>query len=52
MPGYSTGVDWDYVRRGIADYPGVISLELRWVNGMTREEFYSAAIKAAKFVKE
>lgn len=51
MPGYSIGVDWDYVRRYISDYTGVISLELRYVNGMTREEFYTAAINAAKWVK-
>lgn len=52
LPGYSTGVDWDYVRRNIADYDGVISLEVRYINGMSCDEFYAAAMKAARFVKQ
>lgn len=52
MPGYSTGVDWDYVRHYIADYTGVISLETKYITGMTPEDYYREAIKAARFVKE
>lgn len=51
LPGYSTGVDWDYVRRNIADYDGVISLEVKHPAGMIDREFFTAAIKAARFVK-
>lgn len=50
MPGRSTGVDWDYVRRNLKDYTGVISLELKRIPEMTHEEYYAAAYKAARFV--
>ena len=40
------------VRRNIADYDGVISLEVRYINGMSCDEFYAAAMKAARFVKQ
>lgn len=51
MPGKSVGVDWDYVRKYIADYEGVISLELKRDPNMTLDEFYAAAYESAKFVK-
>ncbi len=51
MPGEGTGVDWDYVRKYLADYDGVISLELKADPSMTREEYYAKALRCAKFVK-
>ena len=51
LPGHSTGVDWDYVRRWIADYDGVISLEVKTPRDIPHEVFYAEAIKAARFVK-
>lgn len=51
MPGTSCGVDWDYVRRYIADYDGVISLEVKRIPDISWEEFFDIAIKAARFVK-
>lgn len=51
MPGKGGGVDWDYVRKYLADYEGVISLELKKDPDMTLDEFYAAALESAKFVK-
>lgn len=51
LPGHSTGVDWDYVRRWIADYDGVISLEVKTPRDIPHEVFYAEAIKAVRFVR-
>ena len=51
LPGRGTGVDWDYVRRNIADYEGVISLEVKKIPGVPFDEFFADAFEAAKFVK-
>ena len=51
LPGLGTGVDWDYVRRNIADYEGVISLEVKKIPDVPYDEFFADAMKAAKFVK-
>ena len=50
-PGRGTGVDWDYVRKYIADYEGVISLEVKKIPGVPYDEFFADAFEAAKFVK-
>ncbi len=52
LPGHSTGVDWDYVRKWIADYDGVTALEISTPKDVPREVFYAEAMKAARFVKE
>ncbi len=51
MPGKGGGVDFDYVRKYLTDYEGVISLELKRDPNMTLDEFYAAALESAKFVK-
>lgn len=51
LPGRGVGVDWDYVRKNIADYEGVISLEVKKIPEMPLDEFYATALEAAKFVK-
>ena len=51
LPGRGVGVDWDYVRRNIADYEGIISLEVKRIPDMSLDEFYAEAFEAAKFVK-
>jgi sugar phosphate isomerase/epimerase len=51
LPGRGTGVDWDYVRKNIADYNGVISLEVKRIPELSLDEFYTQAFEAAKFVK-
>lgn len=51
LPGQGTGVDWDYVRKYLEDYEGVISLEVKRDTTIPAEEFYAKAFEAAKFVK-
>ena len=51
LPGRGVGVDWDYVRKNIADYEGVISLEVKRIPEMSLDEFYAAAFESVKFVK-
>lgn len=51
LPGRGTGVDWDYVRKYIADYEGVITLEVKKIPGVPYDEFFADAFEAAKFVK-
>lgn len=51
LPGKSVGVDWDYVRRNLEGYEGVISLEVKRIPDMPIDEFYAAALESAKFVK-
>ena len=51
LPDRGTGVDWDYVRRNLEGYEGVISLEVKRIPEMTLDEFYTQALSAAKFVK-
>ena len=51
LPGRGTGVDWDYVRKNLEGYEGIISLEVKKIPEMSLDEFYSAAFEAAKFVK-
>ena len=51
LPGRGTGVDWDYVRKNLEGYDGVISLEVKKIPEMSYDEFYTAAFESAKFVK-
>lgn len=51
LPGYGTGVDWDYVRLNLEGYEGVISLEVKRIPELSLDEFYAKALEAAKFVK-
>ena len=51
LPGQGTGVDWNYVRKYLEDYEGVISLEVKRDTTIPAEEFYAKAFEAAKFVK-
>ena len=51
LPGCGTGVDWDYVRRNLEGYEGVISLEVKRPPEADLDEFYTQAFAAAKFVK-
>lgn len=51
LPGCGTGVDWDYVRRNLEGYEGVISLEVKRPPEADLDEFYTQALAAAKFVK-
>ena len=51
LPGQGKGVDWDYVRKNLEGYEGIISLELKKPAELSNDEFYAAAFEAAKFVK-
>ena len=51
LPGQGKGVDWDYVRKNLEGYEGIISLELKKPAEMGLDEFYTAAFAAARFVK-
>ena len=51
MPGKGGAVDFDYIRKQLEDYEGVISLELKRNFSIPAEEFFSAAFESAKFVK-
>ena len=51
LPGQGKGVDWDYVRKNLEGYEGIISLELKKPAELSHDEFYAAAFEAAKFVK-
>ena len=51
QPGQGKGVDWDYVRKNLEGYEGIISLELKKPAELSNDEFYAAAFEAAKFVK-
>lgn len=51
LPGRGVGVDWDYVRRNLEGYEGVISLEVKRLPDISLDEFYTQALEAAKFVK-
>lgn len=51
LPGRGTGVDWDYVRKNLEGYEGIISLEVKRIPEMSLDDFYAAAFESAKFVK-